>query len=257
MLPDFTSSTYKWLDIRQSEYVLSAELHAPSSGNALTSDMLDELLDLLGRVPERDVRVLVLSGAGGDFSLGADVNEYRDLLWQDPSGRALSAVVDKGRRVCEALESSPAVVIARLHGRVTGAGLVLAMSCDLRAAADTSRFRMPELAFNLIPAWGGGLGRLIAAAGEARVRELMLTCAEFDARHARELALVQKVETTAELDAEIDRTWIKPLLRRAPEAVALTKRMFAVHARTSRAAETALLDADLLTAQLRRALQPR
>jgi methylglutaconyl-CoA hydratase len=79
----------------------------------------------------------------------------------------------------------------------------------------------------------------------------MLTCAEFDAPRARDLGLIQRVEQNGELDTVIEQAWVKPLLRRPPEAVALTKRLFAVHSRSSRAADTALLDADLLTAQLR------
>jgi methylglutaconyl-CoA hydratase len=257
MFPEITPSPFKWLHVRQDGGVLRVELHAPATGNTLTAEILDEMLDILGEIADRaDIRVLILSGAGNDFSLGADVKGYRELLAQDPSGRALSAVIDKGRRVCEALESTSAVTIARLHGRVTGAGLALAMACDLRAAGDTSRFRMPELAFSLVPAWGGGLGRLIAEAGDARIRELVLTCAEFDARQARDLSLVQKVEAISELDAAIDQIWVRPLLRRSPEAVALTKRLFTVHSRSSRGAESALLDADLLTAQLRQAVPP-
>ncbi|WP_433892410.1 enoyl-CoA hydratase/isomerase family protein [Streptomyces sp. CA-111067] len=253
MFTDFPPSPFKTLRIRQDPDVLRIELFRPDSGNAVTAEMLDELLGVLTEIPDRpDVRVLVLSGAGDDFSLGADVKELRELLQHDLGGRSTRTVLDKGGRVCDALENLPVVTVARLHGRVTGAGLALAVSCDLRVAADTTRFRMPELAFNLVPAWGGGLGRLIAAVGEAAVRELVLTSAEFDAPYARDLGLIQRVEQNGDLDAVIEQAWIKPLLRRSPEAVALTKRLFAVHTRSSRGADTALLDADLLTAQLRR-----
>lgn len=253
MFTEYSPSPYKWLHARHERGVLRVQLASSTTGNALAAGMLDELLLLLREVEERpDVRVVVLSGAGRDFCAGADVREFRELLHGDPGGRSVRALVDKGRQVCEALEMSSAVTVARLHGRVVGAGLVLAISCDLRAAADTTRFRMPELALNLIPAWAGGLGRLIAVSGESRIRELMLTCAEFDARAARGLDLVQKVETYDDLDAAIEESWVAPLLRRPAEAVALTKRMFALQTRTSRAADIALLDSALLTAQLRR-----
>lgn len=252
MFTDYSPSPYKWLHVHHEAEVLRIRLAASATGNALTAGMLDELLLLLREVQDRpDVRVIVLSGMGADFCVGADVREYRELLHGDPSGRSVRALVDKGRQVCEALEASPAVTVARLHGRVIGAGLVLAISCDLRAAADSARFRMPELALGLVPAWGGGLGRLIALAGESRIRELMLTCVEFDARTARGLDLVQKVETHEELDAAVWESWVAPIQRRPAEAVALAKRMFALHSRPARGADTALLDAAILSAQLR------
>lgn len=252
MFTDLPVSPFKTLRIQQDGDVLRVELCRPDSGNTLTAELLDELLSVLAEIPDRpDIRVLVLSGAGEDFSLGADLKEMRELVQKDPGGRLLTALLDKGRRVCEALETLPVVTIARLHGRVTGASLILAISCDLRAAADTARFRMPELAFNLVPTWGGSLGRLIAAAGEAKSLELLLTCAEFDARYARGLDLIQRIEAYDELDAAIETTWIRPLQRRPAEAVALTKRLFALQARSTRAADIALLDAALLSAQLR------
>lgn len=253
MFTDIPAPSFKNLRVHQEGDVLYVDLFRPEAGNTLTGELLDELLGLLAEVPERpDIRVLVLAGAGEDFSLGADLKEMRELVRLDPGGRLLSVLLDKGRRVCEALEALPVVTIARLHGRVTGASVILALSCDLRAAADTARFRMPELAFNLVPTWGGSLGRLIAAAGEARSLELLLTCAEFDAHYARSLDLVQLVESYGDLDAAITTRWIRPLQRRPAEAVALTKRLFALQARSTRAADLALLDSALLGAQLRR-----
>ncbi len=122
----------------------------------------------------------MLSSRGEDFCLGADRREYQDALATDPTGATLRRIADKAQRLCQALENTHAVTIARLHGNVIGAGLALAAHFDLRAGADTCRFRMPEVGLGLAPAWGGGMGRLIAEAGAARIRELMLTCEDFD-----------------------------------------------------------------------------
>ncbi|MCL7021208.1 enoyl-CoA hydratase/isomerase family protein, partial [Vibrio vulnificus] len=91
-------------------------------------------------------------------------------------------------RVCDSLASTSAVTIARVHGRAIGAGLALAVFCDLRAGADTSRFRLPELAVGLPVAWGGALPRMLQESGAARTRELILTGEGFDAATARELS---------------------------------------------------------------------
>lgn len=195
----------------------------------------------------------MLSSLGNDFCLGADRREYQDALATDPTGATLRRIADKAHRVCQALEDTHAVTIARLHGKVIGAGLALAAYCDLRAGADTSRFRMPEVGIGLAPAWGGAMGRLITEAGAARIRELMLTCDDFDAHTAHRLGLLHKVAPLDELDDTIT-TWTKPLSRRSPQALVLTKRMLTGYARAARTADTTLLDSHLLAAQL---AQPR
>lgn len=254
MIPNVSPSPYKLLRVHQDDKVLRIELDSPETGNALNDAMLDELLDVLQSAGLADCRAVVLSGAGADFCAGADRGELRDSLRHDPTGSQVTASLDKGRRVCEALEALPVPTIARLHGRVIGAGLVLAVSCDLRIASDTAEFRMPELYVRLVPAWGGGLARLIELGGESRILELMLTGSKFNAAYARQLDLVQRVEAPEELDRAIQDLWLRRLLHCPPEALQLTKRLFAHHRRSHRGADTSLLDAALLTGQLRATL---
>ncbi|SED90409.1 methylglutaconyl-CoA hydratase [Streptomyces misionensis] len=230
--------------------VLRVRLGATPSDTTLTVAALDDLLTVLDGLHERpDIRVLLLTGAGADFNLGAERTEFQSALAHDPTGTALRRMNDKAHRVCEALESTHAVTVARLHGRVIGAGLALAAYCDLRAGADDCRFRMPEVALGLPPAWGGAMGRLIAEAGAARIRELMLTGENFDAATAQRIGLLHKVASPDSLDAAVD-AWIRPLLRRSPEALVLTKRMLTGYARAARTSEVGLLDAHLLSAHL-------
>ncbi|GED90185.1 enoyl-CoA hydratase [Streptomyces sp. 6-11-2] len=246
----FDNFPYKAIHVEQDGPVLRVRLNPSAQDGSLTVAALDDLVSLLNTLHERpDIRVLLLSAEGDDFCLGADRDEFQAALAEDPTGGAMRRIVDKAYRVCDALESSHAVTIARLHGRVVGAGLALASFCDLRAGADTCRFRMPEIALGLPPAWGGAMGRLVAEGGSARIRELMLTCEPFDAATAHRLGLLHKVAPVEELDAAVD-AWIRPLVRRAPEALTLTKRMLAGYARADRTADVALLDAHLLTAQL-------
>lgn len=242
---------HKALEVREDGPVARVVLDpSAADGGALTSAALDDLEAVLQGLHDRpDIRVLVLTSAGDDFCLGADRTEFQDALVQEPSGSALRRIVDKAYRVCDALENTHAVTIARLDGKVIGAGLALAAYCDLRAGADTCRFRMPEIALGLPPAWGGAMGRLIVEAGAARIRELMLTCEPFDADTAHRLGLLHKVVPAEQLDAAID-AWIRPLVRRSPEALTLTKRMLAGYSRAARTADVALLDAHLLSAQI-------
>ncbi|MFF9687551.1 enoyl-CoA hydratase/isomerase family protein [Streptomyces sp. NPDC014623] len=247
-----THSSRKAIRADQDGPVLRVRLNPWDQEDTLGTAVLDDLLLLLDDLHDRpDVRLLILSSMGTDFCLGADRNEYQAALTADPTGSALRRIADKAQRLCQALESTHAVTIARLHGRVIGAGLALASFCDLRVGADTCRFRMPEVGVGLPPAWGGAMGRLVSEGGAARIRELMLTCDVFDADTAHRLGLLHRTAPLDRLDEVVD-AWARPLVRRSPEALVLTKRMLAGYARADRTADTSLLDSHLLTAHLNR-----
>ncbi|MFJ8799064.1 enoyl-CoA hydratase/isomerase family protein [Streptomyces sp. NPDC102487] len=232
--------------------VLHVRLNPSHRDDTLGVAVLDDLTALLDELHDRpDVRVVVLSSLGEDFCLGADRTEYLAALDADPTGATMRRIADKAQRLCRALENTHAVTVARLHGKVVGAGLALAAYCDLRVGADTCRFRMPEVGLGLPPAWGGAMGRLVSEAGVARIRELMLTCEVFDASTAHRLGLLHKVAPVDELDRTVA-AWTRPLVRRSPESLVLTKRMLTGFSQASRTADVSLLDAHLLTAHLTR-----
>lgn len=249
--PPGTAPAAQPVGIEEDGPVLRVRLNpAAGTDDSLGIAALDALTALLDGLHERpDIRVLVLSSSGEDFCLGADRHEYEGALAGDPSGAALRRVADKAHRLCQALENTHVVTIARLHGKVIGAGLALASYCDLRAGADTCRFRMPEVGIGLPPAWGGAMGRLVAEAGASRIRELMLTCDPFDAATAERLGLLHRVAPLDRLDDTVA-AWTRPLLRRSPEALVLTKRMLTGFARAARTADVGMLDAHLLTSIL-------
>ncbi|MGC5038123.1 MULTISPECIES: enoyl-CoA hydratase/isomerase family protein [unclassified Streptomyces] len=248
--PFESSVTPAPLALTRNGAVLHVGLNPAAQDDVLTTAVLDALINVLDDLHEQpDVRILVLSSLGSDFCLGADRREYQDALDTDPTGGTLLRLADKAQRLCQALENTHAVTIARLHGKVVGAGLALAAYCDLRAGADSCRFRMPELGLGLAPAWGGAMGRLITEAGAARIRELMLTCETFDASTAHRLGLLHKVAPLDALDETVT-AWTKPLSRRSPQALLLTKRMLTGYAKAARTADPTLLDSHLLAAQL-------
>ncbi|WP_043268304.1 enoyl-CoA hydratase/isomerase family protein [Streptomyces sp. CT34] len=241
---------FKTLVVQRENAVLTVRLNTPESGNSLSEPLLDDLLTVLGAVQDDPgIRAVVLSGAGADFCLGADRQEFAESLAADPAGTGLRVLGNKARRVCEALSTTGAVTIARLHGGVIGAGVALAVFCDLRAGADTCRFRLPELAVGVAPAWGGVLPRLMNEAGAARIRELILTAGNFDAATAKELSLLHTVVPEEELDSAIAR-WTKPLVRRSPSALRTAKLMMNAYANANRLADASLFDAELLSSAL-------
>lgn len=228
--------------------LLTVELNVPEQGNAVTDTMLDDLLTVLDD-QDPAVRVLVLSAAGDDFGLGGDRGEFAEHLAHDPSGGGIRASGTKARRVCDALAGNPAVTIARVQGRAIGAGLALALACDLRVGADTAAFRLPELTLGLPTAWGGLLPRLISEAGAARVRDIILTGRVFGAAEAHTLSILQKVVPEEALDAAVT-AWAKPLLRRPAPALRVTKALLNSLTASTRLADVSVLDPELMAAVL-------
>ncbi|MDT0344351.1 enoyl-CoA hydratase/isomerase family protein [Streptomyces litchfieldiae] len=241
---------FKTLAVGQDGHVLHVRFNVPESGNAITQDVLNELLTVLGAArDDTDIRVLVLSGAGEDFCLGGDLREYDALLAEDPAGAGIATLGAKARQVCDALATADLVTVARLHGRVVGAGLALALFCDLRVGSDTSRFRMPELAVGIPMAWGGAVARLLQEAGAARIRELLLLGTSFDAVTARDLAVLHRIAPEHELD-QVIREWTGPLVRRSPVALRVTKALLNSYAAASRLADASIVEGELLAAAL-------
>lgn len=245
-------TAYKTLRVTAEGPVLHVQLHRPEAGNAVDGQMLTDLLDVL-RALEDDttVRVMVLSGGGEHFCQGGDRAEFPALLDKDPSGSELRALANKAQRVCATLAQLGVVTIARLHGDVIGAGLGLAVFCDLRVGADTSRFRMPEVGLGVPPAWGGVLPRLAEEAGQAQVRRLLLTAEVFDATRAERLSILHEVVPTDDLDAAVTR-WVKPILRRDATTMRITKSMLNARASATQLSASAPFDEELLTAAISR-----
>ncbi len=164
-------------------------LNRPAKLNAQTPQMWAELREL-GRTlrDERDLRCLVVRGEGRAFSSGIDLAE---ITGQDGLGAAaqvapgkgvdrLVAMIRQGQEAFSWLVDAPFASIAALRGYALGAGLQLALACDLRIAARTTQLGALEFRYGLLPDLGGTawLPRLV---GPARAKELVFTAARIDA----------------------------------------------------------------------------
>lgn len=242
------------LKITRDGGVLHVELNRPDQGNLIDEAVLDALDALLGEIRyQSDVRVLTLSGAGDDFCMGGDRAELLryadDLPGADVAG--VRRISDKAKRVCEALTALPAVTIARVHGRTVGAGVLLAVSCDLRVGTRDCSFRLPELAFGMPTAWGGGLARLISEVGIAKTREMVLIGGAVTADDALGLSILHRIAATASDTDKVVEAWTRPLLRRSETALRATKDLFNAYARSSVQGDVATLDSTILSSVLR------
>lgn len=170
-------------------------LDRPEKANALDSALLAELHGALERLAQvHALRVVVLGGRGRTFCGGADVNELSAL-----TASTAAAFVAKIHAVCAAIRRLPVPVVARLHGAVIGAGLEIAAACDLRVAAEGTRFAMPEVRLGIPSVVEAALlPRLI---GTGRAAWLVLTGQPIDARRACDWGLVEEIGGDEALEA--------------------------------------------------------
>ena len=184
------------VELKVKDGVAGIFLNRPEKSNALNTALLEELLSVLKEIAASPgLRVVVLGGNGKSFCGGADVAEMSQLK---PS--TAKKFITRIHLCCDAIRKLPVPVVARLHGVVIGAGLELAASCDLRVAAEGTRFAMPEVKLGIPSVVEAALlPRLI---GAGRAAWLVLTGEAIDARTALEWGLVE--ELAPDLDQGIE-----------------------------------------------------
>ncbi|MGO8905774.1 MAG: enoyl-CoA hydratase/isomerase family protein [Solirubrobacteraceae bacterium] len=221
-------------------------LNRPDKLNPLSNETLRELAEAARWLDEQPgVKVVIVSGSGRAFSSGADVSVFAGA---DPGVSARREAADAGRLMAEAIESMRAVTVARIHGHCVGGGLVLAAACDLRVAADTTRFSIPEVDLGIPLAWGG-IPRLVREIGPAMTKELVLTCRPFTAAEARELGFVNRVVGEGHLEQAVDEL-VGQLERKSSLTLEATKLAVNAASRAMVSTAGAWSDADTLLSAL-------
>ncbi|MDT0264721.1 enoyl-CoA hydratase-related protein [Streptomyces sp. DSM 44915] len=188
--------------------------------NALDTALQDELRALATEIAGRDdIRALVLTGTGRAFAAGADVKEMRAM--------DQAAMIARARDLQDsftAVAQLPQPVVAAVHGYALGGGLELALTADVRFAAEDTRLGQPEILLGLIPG-AGGTQRLPRLIGPSRAKDLIFTGRQLTAAEALAIGLVDRVLPADELLTEAH-AWAARLaagpataLRAAKEAV--------------------------------------
>jgi enoyl-CoA hydratase/carnithine racemase len=180
---------------RPADGVLRLTISNPAKRNALDHPILDAMaavLDDLG-----DARAVLLTGAEGMFSSGYDIGDIPDDVFAREAERL---VAHPFTAALEALEACEVPTVAALPGHSIGGGLELALSCDLRIAADGILLGVPAAKLGLVYSHTG-LRRFLEAIGAPRTRELFLTGRNVDARTALSWGLVNQVAGVSELEA--------------------------------------------------------
>jgi enoyl-CoA hydratase/carnithine racemase len=180
-------------------------LARPEKLNPLSAHTLAEIESAARWFDGHDgLKVVVVSGQGRAFCAGADVSSFRaDGATATEAARSPRDDADGGWRMARAMDEMRAVTIAKLHGWCVGGGVVLAAVCDLRVAARSARFSIPEVELGLPLAWGG-IPRLVREIGPALTKELVMTCREFGPDEARAAGFLNRVVDDDQLDAAVD-----------------------------------------------------
>jgi 2-(1,2-epoxy-1,2-dihydrophenyl)acetyl-CoA isomerase len=188
---------YTTLLVDCSSALATITLNRPDARNALDLTMRHELLAALDEVEAAsDVRVVILTGAGGHFCAGGDVKTMRERRHTAAEGRAR---VESLNRLVLRLVDFPRPTIAMVDGFAVGAGCNLALGCDLIVASDRARFGEVFGKIGLVPD-GGGTWLLSRLVGLSRAKELIFTADVIDAARAREIGLVNQVVPVADLE---------------------------------------------------------
>lgn len=186
-----------------SQGVATLTLNRPEVMNAFSDDMRGALHDALVSAAGRDdVGCIVITGAGRAFCAGGDIASMAALQENNDTAVIAARIAESGR-VLDRIREARQPVLAAVNGAAAGAGINLALACDMRLASSAAVFSESFVKIGLAPDWDGyrSLTRLV---GTAKAMELMMTGARIDAGEADRLGLVNRVIPAEDFTAEVE-----------------------------------------------------
>ena len=200
-------------------YIAVATINRPKALNALNSEVLSDLDELVATVKADDeIRALVITGSGEKaFVAGADIGEMSTLTKE--GGTAFGK---HGNDVFRAIETLPIPTIAAVNGFALGGGCELSMACDIRICADTAVFGQPETGLGITPGFGG-TQRLARLVSPGMAKQLIYTAKNIKADEAYRIGLVNAVYPLEELMPAAEKL-AETIAKNAPIAVRACKK---------------------------------
>ncbi|MEI6251489.1 MAG: enoyl-CoA hydratase [Mycobacteriaceae bacterium] len=189
--------------------VTTIEMQRPQRRNALNTELVDTLREAVEKAAGDDVRAIVLTGAGTVFCAGADLSG--DVFAADFPEKAIALNL--------AIDAAPVPVIAAINGPAIGAGVQLAMVCDLRVVAPGAYFQFPIARYGLaLDNWS--VRRLSSLAGHGRARAMLLAAEKLDADTALMTGMANRIGSLADAQA-----WAAEIAGFAPLSLRHSKRV--------------------------------
>lgn len=207
---------HKTIIYRKQEQFIWLTLNRPLASNIINLELANELGDACREInQDEEVKAVIITGAGQTFCSGADLDELSSFTPGEARQRNSASLSSR------AVAALNCPVIAAINGEALGAGLELALSCDIRVSSENARFGFPETSYGLIPG-GGGTQRLPRIVGRGKATEMILIAEPIDAREAYRIGLISKIVPGEKLAEEAEEI-AKRLVSRAPIAVRYAK----------------------------------
>jgi methylglutaconyl-CoA hydratase len=217
---------YKTIQLAYDAGVATITLNRPDKRNAISFELIDDLLRALNEIAKSDARILVLTGAGKAFCSGMDLENLKSLLGRTPEEtlRDSQTMVQLFR----ALYEFPKVTIAAVNGAAIAGGTGLALLCDFTLAVPEAKFGYTEVRIGFVPAIVSTF--LLRQVGEKQARDLLLTGRIFGSDEAVRLGLINEIVAPEKLIARA-RELAATLMENSPSSLRATKQLLTDHAR--------------------------
>jgi methylglutaconyl-CoA hydratase len=218
--------SYKTIQLAYDSGVATITLNRPEKRNAISFELIDDLLRALKEVETSDAIVLIVTGAGKAFSSGMDLENLKTLIGRTPEQNLEDSQTMV--RLFRSLYEFPKVTIAAVNGPAIAGGTGLALLCDFTLAVPEAKFGYTEVRIGFVPAIVSTF--LLRQTGEKHARDLLLTGRIIGAEEAARMGLVSEVVTPDNLMKRA-RELAALLMENSPASLRATKKLLSDHAR--------------------------
>ena len=212
--------SYQTLELARTGDVATITLNRPEKRNAISPEMIVEILAAFDEVESSPARVLIVTGAGKAFCSGMDLEALKALAKQSPTEQREDA--DRLTKLFRRIWSFPKPTIAAVNGHAIAGGCGLATLCDFTIAVPEANFGYPEVRIGFLPAVVSIF--LVRQIGEKHARNLLLTGNTIDAAEAHRLGLVTQIVAAEELEKSAQ-ALASNLIACSPTSLRVTKKL--------------------------------
>src|SRR5580698_9260554 len=219
---------YKTLHLAHNDSIVTITLNRPAKRNAISYELIQDLLAALDEVANSSARVLILTGAGKAFCSGMDLDNLKALMGRSPKQSLKDSEIMA--RLFRSLYDFRRPTIAAVNGAAIAGGCGLATLCDLTLAVPEAKFGYTEVRIGFVPAIVSTF--LLRQVGEKHARDLLLTGRIIGADEAHRIGLINEIVPAEKLMAR-GRELAAELMENSPASLASTKRLLSNQARTA------------------------
>jgi methylglutaconyl-CoA hydratase len=217
---------YKTVQLAFDSVVATLTLNRPDKRNAVSYELIDDLIHALEEVRNSAARILILTGAGKAFCSGMDLDNLKSLIGRTPEQNLEDSRTMVG--LFRSLYEFPKPTIAAVNGAAIAGGTGLALLCDFTLAVPEAKFGYTEVRIGFVPAIVSTF--LLRQVGEKIARDLLLTGRIFDAAEGQKLGLINEI-VAPEILLDRARELAAQLAENSPLSLLQTKRLLTDHAR--------------------------